>query len=123
MRTYVERTWGAWEPLLQRENHDQSFKTGTHQIILVSGERAGILASEDFGTHVQLEKLYLLPRFGNAGVGSQLLASLLRSAAIAGKPVLLRVLSANLSAQRFYVRHGFRITNTTAERVFMRADA
>jgi ribosomal protein S18 acetylase RimI-like enzyme len=123
MRGYVEQTWGTWEPMAQRENHEKSFKPETHQLILLAGVPAGVLATETHEDHVQLEKLYLLPRFRNAGVGSQVLESLLRSAASTGKAVRLRVLAANTSAQRLYARHGFRVTSTTPERVFMQAGA
>ena len=121
MRGYVEQTWGEWESNFQREHHARSFKTESHQVVLVDGEPAGLLAVETGMTYVQLEKLYLLPRFRHQGVGARVLRSVLDAAAAAHKPVRLRTLAVNTAAQRFYARHGFVVTNTTPERVFMQA--
>lgn len=123
MRGYVEQTWGEWEPNFQREHHARSFKTESHQVILVDDEPAGILAVEMSMAHVQLEKLYLLPPFRNQGVGSRVLRSVLDAAAAAHKPVRLRTLAVNTAARRFYARHGFVVTGATPERVFMQAGA
>ena len=123
MRGYVEQTWGDWEPSLQREHHARSFKTESHQVVLVDSEPAGLLAVETGVAHVQLEKLYLLPRFRNQGVGARVLRCVLDAAAAAHKPVRLRTLAVNTAAQRFYARHGFVITGATPERVFMQAGA
>lgn len=119
MRGYVESTWGQWEPSFQHERHTQSFNPRTHQVILFAGEAAGILAVEQHHTHVLLEKLYILPRFQNQGIGSVILQDILRGARSQGKPVRLRTLTVNAAAQRFYQRHGFVITEHTPERVFM----
>lgn len=38
MRCYVEQTFGAWVPEVQKEIIGKSFDANTHQIILVDGE-------------------------------------------------------------------------------------
>lgn len=122
MRGYVEQTWGRWNADEQRANHSTSFKPDTHQIVRVGEQAAGILAVVEHPSHVQLEKLYLLPEFRNQGVGAYLLALVLAHAKSSGKPLRLRVLAVNKSAQRFYIRHGLQVTETTLERVFMASD-
>jgi ribosomal protein S18 acetylase RimI-like enzyme len=119
MRGYIEQTWGRWDDALHRRHHATTFKPDTHRVILVRGERAGILAVEQHVAHVQLEKLYLLPGARNRGVGSQVLRSVLKPAIASGRPVRLRVLAVNTPAQRFYVRHGFVVVAVTPERLFM----
>lgn len=121
MRGYIEQTWGLWDEALHRRHHAATFVPDTHQVILVDGERAGILAVEQQPAHVELEKLYLLPRARDRGVGSQVLLSVLRPAIASGRPVRLRVLAVNTSAQRFYARHGFVVVAVTPERLFMEA--
>jgi ribosomal protein S18 acetylase RimI-like enzyme len=121
MRGYIEQTWGLWDDALHRRHHAATFTPDTHQVILVAGERAGILAVEPQPAHVQLEKLYLLPGARNRGVGAQVLRSVLQRAIAGGRRVRLRVLTVNTPAQRFYARHGFVVVTTTRERLFMEA--
>lgn len=122
MKEYVEATWGEWNAGAQREAHAKSFDVETYQVVCVAGQEAGILAVEDHPAHVQLEILYLLAGFRNSGVGAALLQDVLARARGAGKPVRLRVLRVNTSAQRFYARHGFVTTSATRERCFMAWD-
>lgn len=118
MRSYVEKTWGIWAPRLQRKTVSDSFDTQTHRIICRSGERIGILASSSHDSHVQLEKIYLLPAHQNQGVGSSLILQLMQHATQQRKPLRLRVLRVN-PARRLYERLGFVATYTTLERIYM----
>ena len=119
MRCYVEQTFGTWVPEVQKEIIGKSFDANTHQIILVDGEPAGILAVETHESHVQLEKIYLLPAFQRQGIGSQLVNQLIHSARVSNKPIRLRVLAANSAARTLYQRLGFVVTEVTPQRVFM----
>ena len=123
MRAYVEQTFGPWVPEFQREIIDGSFDPTTHHIIVVGGKAAGVLASQTFDTHIQLEKLYLSPDFQGRGIGTRLVQGLVASATELSKPIRLRVLTANTAAQRFYARLGFVVAHATPERVFMERDA
>jgi ribosomal protein S18 acetylase RimI-like enzyme len=119
MRQYVEATWGKWDPEFQLRTHAATYLADAHRIVLVNGTPAGALVIAVTDEHVQLEKLYLLPQFQGQGFGSRVLCSVVDQATDAGKPVRLRVLRVNAAAQRFYLRHGFSVTDTTSERVFM----
>jgi ribosomal protein S18 acetylase RimI-like enzyme len=123
MRRYVVQTWGAWHPEEQATLHDGTFDPAVHQVVSVAGQAVGILAVVVHNTHVQLEKLYLLPPWQNQGLGSALLLGVLAQAAQLNKPVWLRVLKANESAKRFYERHGFRVMESSLERHFMSREA
>ena len=121
MRTYVEATWGHWDPVAQRRTHAQSFVPATHWIVLADAEIVGVVAAELERSHIQLVKLYLRSHARGRGIGALILSSLLRSAALRSQPLRLRVLAANDRAQAFYRRHGFRESSRTPERVFMEA--
>jgi ribosomal protein S18 acetylase RimI-like enzyme len=123
MRVYVEQTFGPWVPSFQQEIIGQSFDPSTHQVIVVDGNAAGILAAPENDTHIQLEKLYLLPSFQRMGIGSYLLKHLLQTAPAKAKPVRLRVLTVNVAARRLYERFGFVVASITPERVFMEYNA
>jgi ribosomal protein S18 acetylase RimI-like enzyme len=123
MRGYVEQTFGPWIPEFQQEIINGSFDPTTHNIIVVDGNPAGVLASQTFDTHIQLEKLYLSPDFQGRGIGTRLVRGLVESATELSKPIRLRVLAANTAAQRFYARLGFVVAHATPERVLMERDA
>lgn len=121
MRSYVEATFGPWVPSFQREVIEQSCDPATHQVILVDGDQAGILATQWHDTHVQLEKLYLMPGFQGLASSHRCFenCSSKQQASAAAKPIRLRVLVVNVGAQRLYERLGFVVASTTAQRVFM----
>ncbi|MFT4100800.1 MAG: GNAT family N-acetyltransferase [Burkholderiaceae bacterium] len=119
MRGYVEKAFGPWVESFQREVIGNSFDPSTHHVIVVDGDAAGIIAAPLHDSHIQLEKLYLLPRFQRKGVGSKLLRELQQSATARNRPVRLRVLAVNNEARRLYERLDFIVTHETPERVFM----
>ena len=123
MRDYVEETWGLWDADEQLEKHRTNFTPETYKIILVKDEVAGLVAVEEFPSHVWLVKLYLLAKHRGQGVGSQVLKSVQETAQAQGKPVTLRVLRVNKRAQALYAKHGFKVTEENAERLHMASGA
>jgi GNAT superfamily N-acetyltransferase len=120
MRDYVLATWGVWSEPEQRARHLASFAPATHQIILVSDEPVGLLATEEFADRIALLKLYLLQSVRGKGLGSTVLAGVLAAADEKRLPVQLQVLRVNRSARRFYLGNGFIVNGETAERLIMR---
>ena len=92
-------------------------------MILVEDEVAGLVAVEEFPSHVWLLKLYLLTMYRGQGIGSQVLKDIQRCATVQGKPVTLRVLRVNKRAQALYAKHGFKVTEENAERLHMASGA
>ena len=123
MRGYVEETWGNWDEEEQLQKHRANFTPETYRMLLVEGEVAGLVAVEEFASHVWLVKLYLLKKYRSQGIGSQVLQDVQRSAANLGKPVILRVLRVNKRAQALYAKHGFQVTEENAERLHMASGA
>lgn len=123
MRSHVEATWGAWDPVEQMRLHRANFRPQTHRIIVVDDTVAGLLAVEDFPTYTWLVKLYLLQAHRGRGIGSKVLEKLLDDARAQGKQVTLQVLKVNERAQRLYARHGFKITEERKALLFMTCGA
>ena len=119
MRPYVEATWGKWDRDDQIEKHRASYTPETCRIVVQDGRPVGLLAVEQEPEYLWLVKLYLLSAARNRGLGSSLLAQAVLEANAAAKPVRLRVLRVNTAAQRFYVRHGFKVVGEEPERLFM----
>ena len=123
MRGYVEETWGNWDEVEQLQKHRANFTPETYRMLLVEDEVAGLVAVEEFPSHVWLVKLYLLKKYRSQGIGSQVLQDVQRNAANLGKPVILRVLRVNKRAQALYAKHGFQVTEENAERLHMASGA
>ena len=123
MRGYVEETWGSWNAEEQLQKHRANYTPATYKIILINDEVAGLVAVEDFPSHIWLVKLYLLAKYRGQGIGSQVLRGVQKSAKTQGKPVTLRVLRVNKRAQALYARHGFKVTEESAERLHMASGA
>ena len=123
MRGYVEETWGNWDEEEQLQKHRANFTPETYRMILVDEEVAGLVAVEEFLSHVWLVKLYLSVRYRGQGIGSQVLQDIQKDAAIRGKPVTQRVLRVNTRAQALYAKHGFKVTEESAERLHMASGA
>ena len=119
MRGYVEETWGTWDAKEQLQKHQTNFTHETHRLIEVEDEIAGLVAVEDFPSHLWLVKLYILQKYRNQGIGSQVLQMVVKDASAQAKPVTLRVLRVNKRAQALYVKHGFHITEESPERLHM----
>ena len=119
MRPYVEATWGEWKEEDQLRQHQANFEPSTTRLVLVGGKEVGLLFTEHEPQFLWLVKLYLLATFRNQGLGSALLGIVISEAEEVQKPVRLRVLRANMSAKRFYLRHGFAVVGEEPERYFM----
>ncbi len=123
MRGYVEETWGIWNAEEQLQKHRDNFTPQTYRIILANEQIAGLVAVEEFPSHVWLVKLYLFAAYRGQGIGSHVLQDVLETASSKGKPVTLRVLRVNKRAQALYGRHGFKVTEENAERLHMASGA
>ena len=123
MRGYVEETWGNRDEEAQLQKHRANFTPETYRMLLVEDEAAGLVAVEEFPSHVWLVKLYILKKYRSQGIGSEVLQNVQRNAASLGKPVILRVLRVNKRAQALYARHGFQVTEENAESQHMASGA
>ena len=122
MRAYVEEIWGSFSEEHNRNNVAEMLAAKSYSIIQYRDKDVGALAVERHPTHIQLAQIYILPTHQNRGIGTLLVRELLRESKQANVPLRLRVLSSN-PARRLYEREGFRVTETTPERIFMERHA
>lgn len=109
MRDFIIATWGSWDEVRVSQESISDSSSGTAQVIQVDGQDAGVLVVVEEENFLELQQLYLLPAYQLQGVGSELLATVVRRSAALGKGARLRVLRAN-PAKRFYERFGFIVT-------------
>lgn len=107
MTEYVEQTWGTWDEELQEEFFRKNFSPDTVQIVMIEGQRAGLLQVEHEASEMFLANIQIHPKFQHRGLGTSVVRSVMESAASLGLPVRLQVLKVNTAAQRLYQRLGF----------------
>jgi GNAT superfamily N-acetyltransferase len=119
MRPYAEATWGEWREAHARDEMLAAVSDGQTGVVHVNGQAAGILrAVEQAGSHIQLEKLFILPLYQRQGHGSALLEAVIERARQRNLPVRLRVLRVN-PAKSLYARFGFEVTSEEPVRFHM----
>lgn len=89
------------------------------QIILCSGTPVGLLKVVRDGMEWELLQIQLLPALQRAGIGTELVRSVVAQARAAGASLRLSVLKAN-PARSLYERLGFKVVREKANAVEMR---
>ena len=79
---------------------------GEYRRILADGETAGWIRLHEEDGQLELDDLYLLPRFQNRGIGTWTLETILNEHP---GPVFFYVFTGNTGAVRLYERLGFRV--------------
>lgn len=115
MRDYAVALWGEWRPSATAN----SLVVAGHEMVVVTGQTVGCVASEPRPEALLITKLYLAEEIRNRGIGAGLLRQKIELAASMNLPVRLRVLSTNPDALRFYLRMGFKVLSRDPERVFV----
>ena len=87
-------------------------KIGEYICIFCDGEKAGYYRFCPAEGMMELDDLYILPRFQNRGIGT---AVIKRCCAETDLPVMLYVFTRNTGACALYRRLGFRVTETVGE--------
>jgi ribosomal protein S18 acetylase RimI-like enzyme len=117
MRDHVAAVWG-WDEADQRARFQASFDPARTSVIIVSGEIRGLLRVEDRGGELFLASIELAPEAQGAGMGREIVGSILSEAAQRRLPVRLQVFRQN-PARRLYERLGFHVVRETATHVEM----
>lgn len=122
MGEYVERMWG-WDEDFQREFFADAFDRQPRQVIQVAGQDVGVVVLEERPDELYLGLIELLPAWQGRGLGTDILRSLLRRAADAGKPLSLHVLKTNPRAAALYEREGLRVVGCEETKLLMRTSS
>ena len=108
---YVTQVWG-WDENVQRDFHRKEFDPSHLQIVTLGGRDIGTIEVVSKDKRILINKLYLLPKYHNRGIGSKLIRDVLDQARTQGLPVRLSVLKVN-PARRLYERLGFHVVEET----------
>ena len=118
MRDYAIQTWGSWHAKESKEDAILETMLGSLEIIIYQGCDIGTLQKVIHADNIQIEKIYILPKYQNKGIGSQVLADVMKLAKTERKCIKLEVLQVN-RAKELYSRLGFNILDENNERVFL----
>lgn len=118
MREHIIATWGVWNEERVRVESIEDARSPNARVVMFDDEPVGVLTVESHDDHLQLEQLYLLPKYQQRGVGRALVEGLIAQAKRRRLPLRLRVLAVN-PAQHFYEHLGFSTTSRTTDRVYM----
>jgi ribosomal protein S18 acetylase RimI-like enzyme len=102
MKETIDRAYG-WDEKTQRDYAAESSKG---QIVLVGERPVGVLTLADWGDHMHLVWMAVLPDMRRQGLGRAFVEHCQRQALEAGKPLTLQVLRNN-PAVFLYQRCGF----------------
>lgn len=117
MRPDLERL-GRYDAQRVRQRFRDSFVPGHTSVVEAEGVLGGCVTFRPADGGLWLEHFYLAPHLQGRGLGSAVLASLLRRADAEGLPVRLDVLQGS-PARRLYERHGFAVESEDPVDVFM----
>jgi GNAT superfamily N-acetyltransferase len=107
MRDSLERL-GRFDPARARARLRDGFSPAHTLHVELAGERIGFFVLKPGADGLHLEHLYLRPEAQGRGVGSAVLAEVFAQADAGGLPVHVGALRGS-AANRFYLRHGFRL--------------
>jgi ribosomal protein S18 acetylase RimI-like enzyme len=97
-----------WTEAIGRAEMERRWAADQYQIILVDGERAGMLAQAQRDNQVVLKHIELMPEYQGRGIGSAVIRDVIEQARSKGLSVTLHVLKSN-PARGLYERLGFRV--------------
>ncbi|SEO15203.1 GNAT family N-acetyltransferase [Actinacidiphila rubida] len=117
MRADLERL-GRYDEVRVRQRFRDAFSPGETWVVEAEGAFAGCVTFRPAEYGRYLEHLYLAPHVQGRGLGSAVLASLLRRSDAEGAVVRLIVLQGS-AARRLYERHGFTVESEDAVDVWM----
>ncbi len=107
-RFVIEEMFG-WDDELQHNYANAAFDSDNIYLIMLNGEKVGVVGVDILPDHVWLKQLFILPDRQRRGVGSFVVNWATETARQAGKDLRLQTLKANIGALRFYQTLGFEL--------------
>lgn len=111
MRESLERI-GRFDPVRARERFSCSFSPEDTQYIVMNDERVGFLVIKPQTDFLLLDHLYVKPANQNHGIGAAVMQHVFKEAEKLKLPVRVGALR-DSDSNRFYLRHGFRLIEST----------
>ena len=111
MRASLEHL-GRFDPVRVRERFTSVFDPRLTRHVEVGGERVGVVVVRPQGDELLLNDLYIRPGAQGGGIGTAVLACVFAEADAQGRALRVGALR-DSAANRFYLRHGFRLVAQT----------
>ena len=118
MREFIIATWGRWDEWRVLQESAEDSVSPNAQVIQVGDVGVGVFVVIESPMCIQLEQIYLLPKYQRLGIGSALIHSLIKEASQSQLPIRLRVMAIN-PVKKFYEKFGFIVTEVTPEFFYM----
>lgn len=109
----ITQVWG-WDDAWQRANFDEEWERVETLAIHDATGLAGYLQTERHPDHIYVLNLALLPGSQGCGIGGEVMGILKDEARKLGTSLRLSVFPTNERTLAFYLRHGFRVEESTA---------
>ena len=106
---HIMKRWG-WDEQLQRKTHTERWEAKRFFRILRDGVAVGTVAIDEAPDHLRVGEFYIFSAYQHRGVGTEVLAQILRDADSKNLPVRLECLKWN-PALSLYKRFGFVVTH------------
>ncbi len=97
----------------REQSYGIQFPEAQHSIIMNGDTPAGRLIVDRTGEHILVTDIAVLPLYRGQGIGSHIMNCLQNEAAVADKPLVVRVYKSNNAAAALYLKLGFTITRET----------
>jgi GNAT superfamily N-acetyltransferase len=118
MRPYTEELM-VWDEQKQIASFARQWKLEDVRVICADGCDVGWLQAIETPSEIILQQFFVVPEHQRAGIGTEVLASLLAHWKPTAKPIVLTVLKNN-PARRLYERFGFFVVGEVGAKVQMR---
>ena len=103
----VEAAFGEWDAKREAKQFAEKWQESRFHKLYFAGELVGGVWMEEHESYFQLREIMLEPAYRNRGIGTQVIERCIATAALAAKPLRLRVIYDN-PAISLYKRLGFR---------------
>ena len=118
---YVEQTWG-WDEQFQQKYHRKDFDPSQIEILQSAGEDIGVLAVTRTSSEIQINEIYIVPRFQRRGFGTHILQAIIEESSSQKLPIRLQFLKVN-PVRSLYERLGFKVVGETEHHYLMERNA
>lgn len=117
MGPHIVQKWG-WDDDVQKGFHSNYWNSKPWLIISINGEKAGTVSIEQKDDHIRFGEFYILDRFRNQGIGTQVLKEACEQADRNNLPIRLEYLKWN-PVGSLYKRFGFKQISENEIHYFM----
>ena len=111
-------TWGGWDEGRHQRHWTSCVQEGRISIIKLDGTNAGMVQIFDEDSSVEVAEIQVLPEFQNRGIGSTVIADIVKRAHANQKPVTLSTGLKNTRAKKLYQRLGFELVKETDAKIY-----